>query len=89
MLRDAKYGEVYLENAPKSAIDPAVEEPVFVLRAQDDSALHLLVRYKNYHLQIEDPAKRPSQEWFDGLDGVIEAFGNFRANNEDRVKIAD
>lgn len=65
------------------------EEPVFILRAQDDMALHILVTYQNVHRSIEDQNVRPNQEWFDGMERVVQRFANFRTMNPEKMKVAD
>lgn len=85
MLVDAKYGKVKLQNAPESAVDPDIEEPVFVLRAQDDLALHAVTRYRNALSGVKDIP----QERIDRMDEVIAKFGAFREQHTDRVKVAD
>ena len=85
MLRDAKYGKVKLQHAPESAEDPDIEEPVFVLRGQDDLALHVITRYRNDFAGIKDiPYER-----VEALDGVIAKFAEFRQEHADRLKVAD
>lgn len=92
-LVDAKYGRVYLDGSviPDSARTDGSgnDEPVFILRAQDDMALHTLTRYRNTMASIEDADKLPSPEWFEGLDAVIASFANYRSANPDLVKVPD
>lgn len=65
------------------------DEPIFVLRAQDDLAVHTLARYRNDAATIEDANKRPNQEWMDQMDGVIQTFGGWRNANPDKIKVPD
>lgn len=93
-LVDEKYGRLYLKD-PSESVAPGyhdlddVDEPVFVLRAQDDFALHTLTRYRNTASSIEDESVRPSEAWFAGLDGVIAAFAEFRQDHADKIKVPD
>lgn len=82
MARDNKYGQVDIPGVPD-------DEPVFILRAQDDLALHTITRYRNTASSIEDDSARPNDEWFAGLDQVIEDFGAFRNANPDKIKVPD
>lgn len=93
-LVDAKYGRLSLEEdkCPLSAMTGAtsvVDEPVFILRAQDDLAVAIITRYRNMAGQIEDPSLRPSDDWFAGVDAVIADFMAFRNENADKVKVPD
>lgn len=93
-LVDAKYGRLYLKD-PSESVAPGYhgllddDEPVFVLRAQDDLAVHTLARYRNAASSIEDKTKLPSEEWFASLDALIEAFAEFRRENPDKIKVPD
>lgn len=82
MAKDNKYGQVSIPGVPD-------DEPVFILRAQDDLALHTITRYRNTASQIEDKEKLPSNEWFAALDSVIADFGQWRQDNPDKMKIPD
>lgn len=96
-LVDAKYGRLFLHPSytPASAtptlgeVREEEDEPVFILRAQDDLAVHTLARYIGTARQIEDPSKQPDDEWFKSLDAVMQAFIEFRNANPDRVKVPD
>ena len=92
-LVDAKYGRIWMEEerVPESAkLDNAPsDEPVFILRAQDDLALHTLVGYMNVARQIEDLKIRPSDQWFADVQHVVDSFAAFRADHPDTVKVPD
>jgi len=64
-------------------------EPIFVLRAQDDLALHTVVGYMNVARQIEDLKVRPSDQWFDHMNGVVNEFAAFRTDHPDKMKVPD
>ena len=93
-LVDAKYGRLHL-NDPSESVAPGhydlpdVDEPVFVLRAQDRLAVATLARYRNLADTIERPEDRRDEEWFAGLDGVIEEFQQWQAEHGDKVKLPD
>lgn len=82
MARDKKYGQIDIPGLPE-------DEPVFILRARDDLALHTITRYRNSASQIEDEEVRPNDEWFAALDDVIAEFGQFRIDNADKIRVAD
>jgi hypothetical protein len=84
MLVDAKYGKVKLQNTPQSALDD-IEEPVFVIRGQDDLALHAITRYRNALAGVKDI----DAEKVAALDGVIGRFAQFREEHADRIKVTD
>jgi hypothetical protein len=64
------------------------DEPIFILRAKDDLAAATIARYRNMADRIESD-KRPNQEWFENVDGVVSAFGEFRASHPDLVRVPD
>lgn len=76
-------------NDVKNILGIPEDEPIFILRAQDDLALHSVVRYKNQAASIEDPAKKRTGEWADDMDSVISDFTAFRNENPDRMKLPD
>lgn len=90
-LVDAKYGRLYV-NDPSLSLergDEEGDEPCFVIRAQDDLAVHILTRYRNAMGSIEDINKQPTAEYMEGLDAVIASFSKFRQEHADQIKIAD
>lgn len=82
-VHDANYKKV------KKELGIPEDEPIFVIRGKDDLALHAVVSYANVARQIEDPAVRPDDEWFDHLDEIASHFANFRNANPDRMKVPD
>jgi hypothetical protein len=66
MAVTAKYGEVQVPGVPD-------DEPVFILRAHDVTAMNTLVYYRRECVQLGSPA-----EHVHGVDGVLEAFGRWR-----------
>ena len=90
-LVDAKYGTVYLENPPESAlpVENGKSEPVFIIRGQDDLAAAIVTRYLNMADQIEDESVRPSREWFRNMEQVVNDFNSYRQQNADKIKVAD
>jgi hypothetical protein len=82
MAEDAKYGHVEIPNKPD-------DMPVFILLAADKNAVPTLARYRNFQATIEDESLRPSQDWFDGMDALIETFSDWQRDNPTLVKVAD
>ena len=76
-----KLGE---DKAAKKRADIPVDEPLFILRAQDDLAIPMLHRYKNFALSAEC-----SPEFIADIDGDIEAFAVWREANRGRTKKPD
>lgn len=76
-----KLGE---DKAAKKKAGIPEDEPLFVLRAQDDLAIPMLHRYKNFALAAEC-----SQEFIDKIDEDINAFAVWRTDNRDRTKKPD
>lgn len=65
------------------------DEPIFILRAQDDKALAAVENY--YYLQSQDrPAEdHQAPEFLDEIRAIREEFFAFQEQNPDRVKKAD
>lgn len=82
-VHDANYKKI------KKELSISEDEPIFVLRGQDDLAAAIVARYKNMAASIEDPDKQPSDEWFSQMESVCRDFNSFRNNNPDRVKVPD
>jgi hypothetical protein len=77
--------EVYAE--VKRLLGIPEDEPIFILRGQDDLAMHTVTRYRNTADSIEDNSVKPDQDWLDGMDGVIAKFAEFRNANPDRMHV--
>jgi hypothetical protein len=90
MAKDLKYGEVTVENEPGNPLN-GTDEPVIVFRARDELAVPMLHRYKNLaRATMEEGAERSvTPEFIEGVDQVIEAFENYRAENPDQMKLPD
>lgn len=88
MAKDHKYGDVTVENEPGTPLN-GTDEPVFILRAQDQEAMPTIARYINRYRQIEDPEAQRSEEFFTTLDEVQEAFRAWQTANRDKMKLAD
>jgi hypothetical protein len=71
----------------KKLLDVPEDEPIFIIRGQDDLAAAIVTRYANMANGIEDDKVRPSDEWFDQMNGVVSEFLRFR--NENTTKIPD
>lgn len=82
-VHDANYAVI------KKKLGVPEDEPIFVIRGQDDLALHTLTRYRNTASVIEAGAVRPSDEWFANIDAVINEFASFRNDNPDKIKVPD
>lgn len=82
-VHDADYKKI------KKLLGVPEDEPIFVLRGQDDLAAATVARYRNMASGIEDPDKVPSEQWLMQMEGTVREFTTFRANNPDRIKIPD
>lgn len=82
-VHDADYSKI------KAALGIPEDEPIFVLRAQDKLSVPTISRYKNHALQIEVTDQRPSDEWFEQMDGVLTEFANWQREHRDLVKVPD
>lgn len=78
MALDNKYGPIDL-----SDLNIPEDEPVFILRGQDATAVACLVRYANLHRDVG------RDEFHDSVVGVITQFETWQAANPDKVKIPD
>lgn len=65
------------------------EEPIFIIRGQDDLGMAIVTRYLNMAQSIESADKMPNQEWLDHMSEIIAEFGQFRIEYPERIKIAD
>lgn len=92
MWKDAKYGEVTVENPPASMNLPEQDsydtdvapEPVFILRAQDTFSVPMLARYKNFAIQADLPSS-----FIEAIDGLTAEFSAWQSSHADRVKVPD
>jgi hypothetical protein len=82
-VHDADYKKV------KKLLNVPEDEPIFIVRGQDDLACAIVTRYENMARQIEDPNLKPAAEWYDNMADMINEFANFRNNHPDRIKIPD
>lgn len=75
-----KYGQVYVERVGNTGFsDP--EEPVALIRAQDDLALKVMVLY----LQLSAAGGVP-QEQFESVARQVHCFTNWQEANRDKVR---
>lgn len=78
MAYDLKFGKVTVQvDSEKNPLNSA-DEPVFLLRAQDQSSLLVLKAYGDFN-----------QDLIPELSKVYEAFSEWQKNNAERVKVAD
>lgn len=77
MAIDNKYGQISIPGVPD-------DEPVFVIRAQDETAIDTLGDY-------QDNAERAgaSQQFVDGVADVIAGFRVWQDANHERVHTPD
>ena len=81
---DGKYGVLpngYLINVETDEYIPD-DEPVFLLRARDLTAMSLLEHYRHGCAQVGSP-----QSHIDAIDDIREAFGRFRREQPHRLKV--
>jgi hypothetical protein len=77
MARDSKYGFVEISGIPD-------DEPVFILRAQDQLALSTITYYSETASRLNCPG-----EFAEGLDRVHSEFHSWQLKNKERVKMPD
>lgn len=73
----------------RDLLDIPLDEPLFIIRGQDDLSMAIITRYKNLAREIEDPTIKPTDEWFHSMDQVIGEFAAYRADNADKIKVPD
>jgi hypothetical protein len=74
----------------KKLLGIPVDEPVFIIRAQDQFSVPALARYRNLADEVEEQGgKRPKAAWFSDLDTTQSDFIRWQAENSDRVKVPD
>lgn len=64
-------------------------EPVYILRAADATALRQIARHKNDLETVEDPKKRPPDQFLTDVEEVIRDFAQWAADNRELVKMPD
>jgi hypothetical protein len=85
-VHDADYETV------KHALGIPEDEPIFVLRAQDQLSVPTIQRYSLFAARVEPTTEQEqpfSQEWQDGLVAVIQAFTEWQQEHGDQVKLPD
>ncbi len=60
------------------------DEPIFILRAQDDSACPMLDEYIQFNVR---PGNDPS--WLDNMRQTANEFNDWQVKNSDKVKQPD
>lgn len=85
-VHDADYKKV------KELLGIPEDEPIFVLRAQDQLSVPTIQRYAVFALSVEPTIERPqpfTQEWLDSKDAVIAEFAGWQEQNREKVKLPD
>ncbi len=77
MAQDGKYGNVEIPGIPD-------DEPVFILRAQDEQAEQTI----DFYGQLSAENER-RQEFIDGVSGRLEEFRRWATENPEKVKLPD
>jgi hypothetical protein len=70
--------------AAKKALGIPADEPIFVIRGQDKSALGMLARYRN---RVEELGA--GTPFLEGIEVVAEQFAQWQTDNADKVKVPD
>lgn len=70
--------------AAKKALGIPADEPIFVIRAQDDLSTAALARYRNFA-----EGAGCSDEFVDGLDEVVREFEGWRQDHPTLTKKPD
>ena len=79
--------EVYLEI--KKLLDIPEDEPIFILRAQDQFSVSTLADYLNNVVNGTDNSHNTVGEWFNNMRQTGSKFLNWQRANEDKVKVPD
>lgn len=77
MAVDLKYGEVTVEKEPGNPLN-GTDEPVFVIRARDKSALMIIGEYAKINSHLKD-----------SVEDAYQAFYRWRDENPNLVKMPD
>lgn len=80
----SKYGAVTTE---RGTFHPG--EPVFIIRAQDATAIRNVANYLHDLQSIEDPKKARDPEMLKAIQDDISAFSKWAADNPNLVKLPD
>jgi hypothetical protein len=80
--RSDKYGQVHVERVGNTGFDDH-EEPMALLRAQDDYALAAMLTYLNY--MEEDPDIPEAQR--ESVRRQVTAFTDWRRENRDKIRL--
>ena len=82
MAHDAKYGRVTVEHEPGNPLGD--DEPVFLLRARDATAVSVLYAYAAICAKANSPT-----EHVDAVEDLAETFREWQTNHIDLVKTPD
>lgn len=74
--------EIYPEI--KKLLGIPTDEPIFILRAQDDAAVETIEVYK-----VEAKTAGSSDDFIEDVDRALLEFENWRLNNADLCKVPD
>jgi hypothetical protein len=85
-VHDADYKKI------KELLGIPEDEPIFVLRAQDQLSVPTIQRYAVFAMGIEPTIDRPqpfTAEWLENKDAVIAEFVQWQQANPAAVKLPD
>jgi hypothetical protein len=71
-------------DAIRNELNITDDEPIFIIRAQDDASLATLADY-----MTNAKNNRASKHFLDDISEVIWRFGDWRVNNESKCKTPD
>lgn len=73
----------------KQLLDIPLDEPIFIIRAQDKFSVKTIQAYRN---KVRDGAIIGAEklfEWYENVGSVISEFINWQRDNRDKVKVPD
>lgn len=79
--------EVYLEI--KKLLDIPSDEPIFIIRAQDQFAVPTLADYLYYVTKGTSSDRENIEEWFNNMREIGNNFLTWQRENVDKVKVPD
>lgn len=79
--------EVYTEI--KKLLDIPVDEPIFIIRAQDKFSFSIIKNYKNTVIGNIPIGNKKWNEWKEQVESIMDNFINWQRANRDKVKVPD
>jgi hypothetical protein len=73
----------------KELLDIPEDEPIFIMRAQDQFSVPTLADYLNNVVNGTDNTHNTMGDWFDSMREKGNEFLTWQRTNEDKVKVPD